>query len=37
MNSIAEDIMDLLQGKSNLPLPYKSVYKFHNNIFFGGI
>ena len=37
MNSIVEDIMDLLQDKSNLSLPYRSVYKFRNNIFFGGI
>ena len=26
MNSIVEDIIDLLQDKSNLPWPYRSVF-----------
>ena len=34
MNSIVEDIMDLLKDKSNLSSPYKSVFVISSSCFF---
>ena len=34
MNSIAEDIVDLLQGKSNLSSPYRSVFVITSSLRF---
>ena len=34
MNLIVEDIIDLLQDKSNLLLPYKSVFVISSSFFF---
>ena len=34
MNSIVEDIIDLLQDKSNLPSPYRSVFVKSSSCFF---
>ena len=34
MNSIVEDIIDLLQGKSNLSSPYRSVFEISSLCFF---
>ena len=35
MNSIVEDIIDLLQDKSNLSSPYRSVSLISSSCFFG--
>ena len=34
MNSIVEDTIDLLQDKSNLSLPYRSVFVISSSCFF---
>ena len=34
MNSTVEDIIDLLQDKSNLSSPYKSVFVIRSSCFF---
>ena len=34
INSIVEDIIDLLQDKSNLSLPYRSVFVISSSCFF---
>ena len=34
MNSIAEDFVDLLQGKSNLSSPYRSVFVITSSLRF---
>ena len=34
MDSIVEDIMDLLQDKTNLSLPYRSVFVISSSCFF---